>query len=75
MAHFEKVAVLGRGGYREKVVDLNRVESFEANDEHSVRVTMVSGKEFIVMMDMDSFDDLCFANVDEYGRLLVASLN
>ena len=75
MAYFERLAVLGKGGYTEKIIDLNRVESFEANDEHSVRVTMVSGREFIVMMDMDSFDDLCFKSVDEYGRLLVASLN
>jgi len=75
MAYFERLAVLGKGGYTEKIIDLNRVESFEANDEHSVRVTMVSGREFIVMMDMNSFDDLCFKSVDEYGRLLVASLN
>lgn len=75
MAYFERLAVLGKGGYTEKVIDINRVESFEANDEHSVRVSMVSGKEFIVMMNVDDFDDLCFKLVDEYGRLLVASLN
>ncbi len=75
MAYFERLAVLGKGGYKEKVIDINRVESFESNNEHSVRVTMVSGKEFVVMMDMNSFDDLCFKTVDEYGRLLVASLN
>jgi hypothetical protein len=75
MAFFEKLPVFGEGGYKDRIVDINSVESFEFHTEQSVKVHMRSGDKILVMMTLDEFDDLCFKLVDEYGRLLVASLN